>query len=68
MNITRVSMLTRESHTLDLDVTIEQIARYMAGGILLQDAFPQLTPPEREFIKTGITPAEWTEAFPPEDD
>lgn len=30
---------------------------------LIQDAFPQLNDDEREFIKTGITSAEWDEAF-----
>ena len=44
---------------MDLPVTVEQVARYESGGVLLQDAFPNLTPAEREFIMTGITPAEW---------
>jgi hypothetical protein len=29
------------------------------GGLLLQDAFPALSADDREFIKTGITTAEW---------
>lgn len=32
-------------------------------GMLIQDAFPMLTPEQREFIKTGITPEEWDAAF-----
>lgn len=58
MLIKRRSMITGKSHIMDLDVTQEQIRNYY-GGALLQDAFPNLPPEEREFIKTGITPAEW---------
>jgi hypothetical protein len=58
MKITRKSAVTQEIHTLDLPVTPEQMAAYEAGA-LLQDAFPDLPSPEREFIKSGITPQEW---------
>ena len=33
-----------------------------AGG-LIQDAFPFLSPGEREFLMTGITPEEWDSIF-----
>jgi hypothetical protein len=29
------------------------------NGALLQDAFPFMSPDDREFIKTGISPAGW---------
>jgi|TARA_R110002020_G_C16209985_1_gene766920 hypothetical protein len=45
-----------------LDVTGEQIERWVAGE-LVQDVMPNLTPEEREFIMTGITPEEWDESF-----
>lgn len=35
-------------------------------GALMQEAFPYLTPDEREFLMTGLTPEEWEEIFPPE--
>ena len=38
------------------------LAKYMKG-YLIQDAFPFLTPDEREFLMTGITPVEWAELF-----
>ena len=60
MLITRISMLTGETHTANLKVTTSDLNRYY-GGLLLQDAFPNLTPSEREFIKTGITDQEWDE-------
>ena len=58
MLITRTSMLTHKTHTMDLPVTVEQLAEYEAGGFP-QDVFRHLPPPEREFIMTGITPEEW---------
>jgi hypothetical protein len=32
-------------------------------GALIQEAFPELNPEQREFLMTGITPSEWEEAF-----
>jgi hypothetical protein len=37
-------------------------------GKLIQDSFPNLTPEQREFIKTGITPRMWDEIFSEEED
>lgn len=34
-----------------------------AKGHLIQDCFPQLSPEDREFVKTGITPEEWDAYF-----
>tara|TARA_B110000503_G_C6904166_1_gene311986 strand:+ start:95 stop:238 length:144 start_codon:yes stop_codon:yes gene_type:complete len=31
------------------------------GGMLAQDAMPNLSADEREFVMTGITPYEWEE-------
>ena len=62
MQITRISMFTNKVHTMDINVTQEQIALW-ENGTLIQDAMPNLTPDEREFIKTGITPEEWDSAF-----
>ncbi|TXM97254.1 hypothetical protein FV242_32050 [Methylobacterium sp. WL64] len=58
MLITRTSMLTGETNTLDLPVTEDQLAAYEAGGFP-QVVFRHLPPPLREFIMTGITPEEW---------
>ena len=32
-------------------------------GALIQDVMPHLKPEEREFLMTGITPAEWDAMF-----
>ena len=63
MLIKRTSMITGKERTLDIDVTKEQLADYYENGRLLQVAFPTLSPSDREFIKTGITDAEWTKVF-----
>jgi len=63
MIVTRISSLTGEVHEMDLDITPASLELYDDFGVLLQDAFPNITPAEREFIKTGITPEEWDEYF-----
>lgn len=34
-----------------------------SAGALIQNVFPLLTADQREFLMTGITPAEWDDAF-----
>ena len=58
MQITRKSFMTGITRTVDLDVTQQQLDNY-ENGVLLQDAFPNLSPSEREFIKSGIVDNEW---------
>jgi hypothetical protein len=45
---------------MEIDVTEEQLDEWKYG-ILIQRAMPHLTPGEREFIMTGITPEEFPE-------
>ena len=61
--ITRTSAFTGKTRTLWLPVTEAQLEAYYQGGVLLQNAFPNLSAGEREFIKTGVTDEEWTAAF-----
>lgn len=58
MKVTRKSILTLKTHTLDIDVTEEQLRRWNEGA-LIQDACPKLSDADREFIMSGITPEEW---------
>ena len=62
MIITRTSMTSGITRTRDLPVTEGQMEAY-AQGELLQNAFPNLTPGDREFIKTGITQSEWVAIY-----
>ena len=62
MKITKTSPFSGNTNVMEIDVTQEQIALW-ESGVLIQNAMPHLTPDEREFIKTGITPEEWDSAF-----
>ena len=59
MLITKQSGLTGKQHSMDVDVTDEDIQKWKEGT-MIQVAMPNLTPDEREFIMTGITPQEWS--------
>ncbi len=60
MKRTRTSPSSGKKNTIDLDVTIDQITDWEKGA-MIQDAMPNLTVDEREFIKTGITSEDWSE-------
>ena len=47
---------------MDIDVTQEQLNEW-ENGKLIQEAMPDLSPDEREFIKTGVSPNEWNKMF-----
>lgn len=64
MKITRTSPVTGVTRTLEVDCTPEQLAAW-EGGVLIQSALPNVDAPLREFIKSGISPAEWLETFGP---
>ena len=64
MLITRVSPFSNEKNTMDIDIDEYQLKQWRNGG-LIQDVMPHLTADEREFIMTGITPAEWDATFAP---
>ena len=67
MQITRKSTVSGVTRTIELDVTQDQLDKYEAGA-LLQNAFPGLSPSEREFIKSGITNEEWQALFGDDDE
>ena len=58
MLITKQSVMTGEKNTMLLPVTNEQINRWQ-NGELIQNVFPHLSPSEREFLISGVTPEEW---------
>jgi len=60
MLIERKSILSGNVNVMDINVTPEQLEAWK-GGVLVQTAMPTLSPDEREFIMTGITPKEWEE-------
>jgi hypothetical protein len=62
MRITRTSLLSGITHTREIAITEEQIARWEAGEFI-QEVAHDLSPEDREFIMTGITPEEWDTEF-----
>jgi hypothetical protein len=68
MLITRRSPFSGQVNTMDLDITQAQLDEFTGAGRrrMVQDIFPHLSADEREFLMTGITPAEWAATFPEE--
>jgi hypothetical protein len=62
MRITKTSMATGRTRTLDIPVTEQEVANW-EKGMLIQEAMPNLSPDHREFLMTGITKEEWDELF-----
>ena len=58
MLIEKVSMLTNKVHIREIDVTREQVENWQ-GGMLIQEAMPNLSIDDREFMMTGATADEW---------
>ena len=67
MQITRTSIFSGNTNTMELNVTQEQLTAW-ESGVNIQVAMPQLDADEREFIKTGVTPTEWNELCGEEED
>ena len=62
MLITRKSLISGNINSMSLPITEEQYTAW-EQGTLVQVAMPHLSPDEREFVMTGITPTEWAETF-----
>jgi hypothetical protein len=62
MLITRVSPFSGKTNSMEIDVSDAQLEDWQSGT-LIQNAMPNLTPDEREFIMTGITGKEWDATF-----
>ena len=67
MLITKTSVMTGEKNEMLLPVTNEQIERWQ-NGELIQNVFPHLSPSEREFLISGVTPEEWNNVFGEEEE
>ncbi len=66
MIITKKSVFSGITRSLDLPVTQKQLNRFatrIKTGEYVQDIFPDLSPDDREFILSGITPEEWDEVI-----
>tara|TARA_R110000796_G_scaffold158021_1_gene274750 strand:+ start:285 stop:485 length:201 start_codon:yes stop_codon:yes gene_type:complete len=52
------SPVTGETNTMAINATVEQVELWQ-NGTLIQDAMPQASADEREFLISGCTPACW---------
>ena len=62
MDIIKTCPFTGIRYTWNLPVTEQQLFEWRQGG-LIQQVMPELSPDQREFIMTGITPDVWDETF-----
>lgn len=66
IQIKKTSPFTGKVNSMDIPMSErEYMVSFMnwENGQLIQDAFPTLNPDQREFIKTGITPEDWSNTF-----
>jgi hypothetical protein len=63
MLIERKSHLSGKVNVMEIDVTNQELEAYYDSDRHIQDILGHLTADEREFIKTGVTVAEWVDAF-----
>lgn len=62
----RQSPLTGEWRSKEIPVTVEQMMAY-ESGTLIQDAMPNISASDREFILTGATDEDWNEMLSEEE-
>ena len=62
MLITKKSAFTGIEHTLEIPVTQAQLDLWNSG-VSIQNAMPNISAEDREFIKTGVTAQEWDDTF-----
>jgi hypothetical protein len=63
MLITKFSPHSMRDNTREMDVSQSQLDAWKAGE-LIQNVMPNLSPDDREFLMTGLTPEDWEEMFP----
>ena len=66
MLITRKSVFTGIERTLEINITQDQLDAWQ-NGMLIQDAMPNISANDREFIMTGIIEVEWDELMSDDD-
>lgn len=49
-------------------ITTHQLLQWRVGGLMIQDAMPDLNPSQREYLMTGMDQAMWDSALKESDD
>ena len=63
VTITKCSLMSGKEHTMEIEVTAQQLVDYFIHGKVIHKAMPEVPKEHREFIMTGITPEEWDQTF-----
>lgn len=63
MKFTRECPFTGKIKTREIDITEEQLYNWAYKKMLIQEAMPNVSPSDREFIMTGIDEEEWNKMF-----
>ena len=67
MTISKQSPLTGKRNTRTINCTPQQYRAWQQGQ-LIQEAMPQVSADDREFLITGYTPEDWNKLFAPTND
>jgi len=68
MNVTRTSILSGKTSTLFIPDLTQSMVDSWTEGELIQIALAGIPQELREFVMTGITPQEWSERLPTDDE
>lgn len=69
MRVTKQSQITGKLSCLEIPITEQQLKDFENRGTkLAQSVLPDVTAEQREFLMTGISPAEWEEYFGEEEE
>ncbi len=63
LKLYKASILSGKLQSMVLPITPAQYLGWLRNDKLIQDAFPQLSADQREFMLSGSTPEEWDQAF-----
>lgn len=63
LTVSRKSLFSGRTNTMTLPIDHARFMAWRRGEYLIQDAFPDLSAEEREFLMSGATPEEWDAEF-----
>jgi len=64
----KTSPVSGLTNIMSINATPEQYDLWQAGGALIQDAMPEATVDQREFLISGCTPSCWNSMFGSDED
>jgi hypothetical protein len=67
MDLTRTSPITGITSTIFIEGLTQEMLNRWKEGEMIQSALAGIPQELREFVMTGISPAEWTKMFPSEE-